>query len=266
MSLKKLPNVQNVVAGESFTIEIPVGATFEQIMLDVQGMTTAQLTNLEVQINGTTFQKFDDLVQLDALNSYWARPFSGNFHTLFFNRPEFREDYRGITAIGTQDVQTFVITGDIDAAAAAPAIVAWAETSLGQPLGLVTMIKKLPATFAASGEQDIDKIPRKGKILAQHFGKADVNNVVIERDNSKLIDAPKSVLEQTQKNAERPRVPQTASFTHVDYVLDGLPGNALEVIEYADGSRVEDVRAKIDLGSSGQVNHIIEYLISGASL
>lgn len=266
MSFKKLPNVQNVVAGESFTIEIPVGKTFEQIMLDVQGMTTAQMKNIEVLINGTTFQKFDDLAQLDALNNYWNRAFSGNFHTFFFNRPEFREDYRGITAIGTQDVQTFTITGDIDALAAAPAIIAYAETTVGTPLGLITMIKKLPATFAAAGEQDIDKIPRKGKILAQHFGKADVNNVIIERDDSKLIDVPKAVLEQQQKNAERPRIPQTASFTHVDYILDGLPGNALEVIEYADGSAVEDLRAKLDLGSAGQVDHIIEYLVSGASL
>lgn len=266
MSLKKLPNVQNVVAGESFTIEIPVGPTYEQILLDIQGATGAQIQNIECQINGTTFQKFDDLDQLDALNDYWNRPYSGNYHTLFFSRPEFREDYRGITAIGTQDVQTFTITGDIDALAAAPAIIAYADTSIGAPLGLITMIKKLPATFAASGEQDIDKIPRKGKIVAQHFGKADVNNVVIERDDSKLIDAPKTLLEQIQKNAERPRVPQTASFTHVDYILDGLPGNALEVIEYADGSLVEDLRAKLDLGTSGQVNHIVEYLISGASL
>ncbi|MFK5947944.1 MAG: major capsid protein P2 [Methylococcales bacterium] len=259
MPLLQLPNLSNVVAGNTATLEIPVGSTYNKITFNVAGVTNAQVSNIRVQVNGKTIQEYDDLDQLDAINAFYSRPQSGAYHTMWFERMELSEGWRRITGLGTLDVQTFTILMDIDAAAAAPIITAMADKSVGTPLGLIMKLKKFPVTFAASGEQDIDKIPRIGKITAMHFGKADVNNVVIKRDDVELIDASKNDL--AQENAFYGRVAQN-NYTHVDFIRKGELAEAMEVIEYADGRRVQDLRARLDLGSAGQVNMLIEYVDS----
>lgn len=260
MPLKNVPSVYNVAAGESFTIELQKGATYNAIHLDLTGCTGAQLTDLEVKINGKTIQYYQDLDQLDAINDYYGRAYSGNYHILYFIRPEMQEQFRKVTAIGTANVDTFTIVGKIAAAAAAPVLVVSADTTnISQPLNLITKVKHYPVA-SAGGVMDIDKIPKAGKVIAHHFGKADVTNVIMERDGVVMIDASKTLLEQVEKAAESARVPVTASYTHIDYCLDGILFNAAEVVKYDNGVMVQDYRARVTVTAAGNVDHLVEYL------
>ncbi|HKJ87199.1 MAG TPA: major capsid protein P2, partial [Gammaproteobacteria bacterium] len=116
-----LPSLSNVAAGNRATLSLPVGLTYHRIFFTLDGPTLAELTNLEILINGKVVQTFSDFQRLDDLNDYWGRGTwdSGNGHiTLWFDRAEMEQfGQKEVTAIGTGDVQTFTIRFNIDSGA-----------------------------------------------------------------------------------------------------------------------------------------------------
>jgi hypothetical protein len=252
---KQLPNPENVVAGQTFVQRCPVGLTYDRIMVALTNITLAQLTNIEVLANGKSIQKFNDGQQLQDLNTFYGRPTNTNELTLFFERPEFitLPDQRAC-ALGTSDVQTLIVKGDINAACVNPAILCYAVQSAPSRMGLVTKIKQTPVGFTAAGVVSFDQMVRAARLLALHYGKTDVNNVVIEADGRRVVDMTKTQLENMLKDVGR--VPVTARFTHVDMCMDGDLSQAL----VADPAVVKDFRQLLTLGTSGTVNLMVEYL------
>lgn len=252
----KLPTIQNVSAGAAATLSVPVRPTYEKFSLVYSGVTLAQIKNIEVSANGKVLQRFESGSQLDFINQFYGRQAAGtnSVLTLYMVRPELVElaDQR-LTALGTADLQTVTIKFDIDAAAAAPVVDAYAEVSAPQPLGSIVKVRQFPRTFATSGQQEIDSIPRSGaRIAALHLFKDDVSAVEIEANGTTIYEATKTVGEEFQEQFGRS--PQTAQATHIDFLLDGDIAQALMT------KGLQDLRLKPTLDTIGQVTSVVEYI------
>lgn len=252
--LDLLPSFSPISAGSDCTLNMPVGLTYEAVLLAYSGITLAQMKNIEVLINGKVIQKFATGTILDQINQFYKRGTAAGVLVLWFSRPELNlVAEQRLTAIGTADVQTFSLRMDIDAGAAAPAITAYAIKSAQQPLGMITKIKNFPVTFATAGQQDIDNIPRSGaRIAAVHLFKADISSVAVEVDSTKIVDSTKTVIHAFLGYCDR--TPLTASATHIDFLADGDIFHALPT------EKTKDLRIRPYLDTAGLVNVIVEYL------
>jgi len=250
-----LPSFSNVGAGNTVTVNIPVGRTQDQLTL-IQGGTTftrAQLENIELLANGKPIVQVSDGDRLDKLNDFYGRSDTADFLTLYFRRPEMvsLKDQR-VTALGTSDVSTLQLRADIAAGAVAPTLEGHVVQSEPQPLGLIVKVKEFNYNIGGAGVFEISDLPKGPRIMALHFMKADITDVEVELDSRKVTDASKTLLEVIQK--EHGRVPQTASATHVDYCLEGDISQALIT------QGIQDLRIRLTAGSAGALPLVVEYL------
>lgn len=250
---KKLPSLANVSAGQTATLNCPVGLTYDRIELEYSGVTLAQMKNIEVVINGKPVMTFKDAARVEKLNDYYGRAKTAGFLTLHFARPEMvnLRDQR-VTALGTLDVATLAINVDIDAAAEAPVIKGHAVLSEPQPLGAFVKVREFQYDASVSGPLEISTLPKGPRIMAAHFFKSDVNDLEVEIDSQKVFDGSKSLVEAVQKGYGR--VPQTADATHFDTVLEGDPAQSLVT------ANAQDLRFRADLATAGALSVLIEYL------
>jgi coat protein len=258
-----LPSVLNVAVGNTFILDVPVGGlTYEQIILDLgANITDAEITNIRVKINGEEIQFYADGTTLEDLNDYYGRPNTATFLSIFFSRPEMADLKRErLTALGTLDIQTLTIEGDIDAGAAGATISAYALVSEPTKLGSFTRVRRFPFNFAGSGQVEMTGITFGPPILGMHFQKSDVSDVLIEDSSKAVVRMPKLILNHIQEGYSR--APVTALFTHVDFGLEGDPAQVLLTAGRDKNGvvRTRDLRIQPTLGSSGAINLIVEYL------
>lgn len=250
----KLPTVYNVTPGGEFTLECPIRPTYEKITLKLTNITNAQLTALEIRVDGRPIQRFKDAARVAALNNYYKRGVTAGYVDFHFSRPEMATVFeQRLTALGTADIKTLTIVGKIDAACVSPAVEAFAIRSQPQPIGLITKIREYPMSFAVSGQVDIDKIPlSRAALAAIHLFKADVSACTVESNNAKIYERPKAAGEHDQGG--RNRTPQTATCTHLDWMLEGSIREAL------DTTGIQDFRLRPTIDTSGSVDVVVEYL------
>lgn len=224
----KLPSLSRVVAGSKATLELPIGPTYKRIFFVLTGTSLAvgHVGRIDVLFDGKVKQTYKNLQRLFDLNAFYNRGADTvNNFCLHFERAEMHDlAYRRAPGIGTADLQTFHL--EIELAAAAPSditIKAFAEIdSMPQPAGLFYNVREFPTAAAAAGLYEFDKLPRGAWYAAIHLAKADISNVEVLANSIKIVDAPKVVLERSQKEASPvKRVPQSALYTHIDMVTDG---------------------------------------------
>lgn len=271
MNLLPLVNISPVSAGATITVDLPIGVTYHQAQFLFTNITSAQATDVQVIADNKVFQEFADFAEIDKLNAFYIRPQNGDYHTLWFDRPELNEPWRHVCAVGTTDLRKFQIKFKVDAACVNPAIVAQAMTSMGEPMGLITKIKRQIYNISGTGEQDVTRLPQVGKLVAVHFSKAadDITKLVVKRDQVDQVDTLATHLEELLKQYKR--VPQ-ALWCSFDWCMRGHLTEALEVLEYASptpgvrGLPVQDLRGKLTLTTAGDVLMISEHIdsLSGA--
>ncbi len=253
----KLPTLQNIAAGAHGVLNCPLGMSYDLIQFKLTNCVAADLNNFKVKVGSRTHVEVADAGLLDDLNGYYQRDNQAGYFTLWFYRPEMAtEQERALTVMGTADIPSLTIEFDMDAGTTSPAVEAWAVQRGAQPMGLITKIKTYPVTFATSGKQDIDNIPRGARISAFHLQKSDVSEVELEVNNGtgagKIIEASKGLLEVLQK--QHNRTPVTASMTHIDMNLLGLLGGPMPT------SQLQDMRIKPTIDSSGALTTVVEYI------
>lgn len=260
----KLPSVANVAAGSTMSLQIPRGHVIDAVILEMTNITLAQLTNIELRIAGKPVMKFASGTEIDEINQFYGRGASASgVLALWFMRPELMKHYvtdkagrvvpaGRLTSLGTSDIPTLTLHADINAACVSPACTARALTSgVGQPLGLINKVKRFPYNSAVSGEVQVDNIPRVARIAAIHFKKADVDAVTIDVDSVEVFNASKTTAHEVAGYNGRTA---QAGYTHVDFIQAGDITKALIL------AGVQDFRAKMDLGTSGAFDIIVEYL------
>ena len=255
----RLPTIQNVVPGGTFTLACPVGMTYDRIIFKLGGTTfdESHIQNLEVIVNGKTIQTWKTGSELRLMNEYWGRGYRAGYLPIYFKRPEFRPlEQQRLTALGTADVSTLTVRGDISSTAVAPTLEAFAIQSEPTPLGLISKIKRFDLSAAVAGSFEVDSIPRGPRVLAAHFLKSDINALTCEVNSVKVLEGDKSTLEELQK--ESGRVPQSASASHLDFTLEG------DILQALNTSRdiVQDLRYRLDLATAGNVPVYVEWLDS----
>ena len=259
----KLPSMSNVGAGQTATLNCPVGLTYDVISLEYSGkksdgttdITLDDLQNIEVRVNGKVIQSFADGLELDRINQYHGRGAANGILNIWFVRPEMANlrDQR-LTALGTRDVQTLSVHVDGEATLANLSLSAKAVQSEPQLMGAITKVKAFPTSFAVSGEVEIDNLPRSGGVMigCMHLFKSDISNVEVEVNSIKAFEASKVYAEELQGRYNK--TPQSANATHVDFMLEGDLAQAL------DTRGVQDFRIRPTLDTSGAVRTVVEYI------
>lgn len=260
----KLPSFSNVAGGATATLECPLGKTYDKADFVLGGdLTPAKVIRPRLKLNGKTVQEFASLEEMDLeINKYYNRNAEkAGVVTWWFIRPELDNlDQSRATALGTaQGVQTMHFEFDIDASCANPQIEAFATLSDPRPLGLINIVRKFPRTFATAATQEIDSIPRRGRIAAMHFIKSDVSAVEVLTDRNTRFDFGKTLAQHDQ--TDYGRIPRAES-TVVDFALEGDLFQALAMSGKVNGQpwQVQDFRVKPTIDSPGTVDVLVEYL------
>lgn len=253
-----LPTVQNVAANSTFTIHCPVGKTYERIML-VRGGTTfteAQLTNIRVEVNGKTIASWKDAAELDAENSFYGRNDTANYHTLHFSRAELDSITQDrVTGLGTADVQTLTVRGDITGATA-PTLKAKAVLRGPEPMGLVTKVKQF--SYSSSGSAfEIADLPRGPRLMALHVvdgSSGVVSGVKLIADGSERLVFDNAA-EMNKYNQDNGRASVSGRFV-LDFCGDGDLYESL----VTDRAVIQDLRVQITMSTPGDFLVVAEFL------
>jgi hypothetical protein len=249
----KLPSLQNVSANSTATLQVPLGVTYHAIELTYTGITLAQMKNIEVQLNGKTFQEFADGERLQDLNKYYGRNVEAGRMCIWFERPEYDNiTLRRATAIGTQNIVTFQINIDIDGAAESPKIEAFAIVSPNRPSLVVTKVKRWVVSNSVEGVKEVADIPKEGKIAALFMFKPDISSLELSINGTKLWELDKVLGEQVQRDYGRK--PDGTKYTAVDFHMEGDPAQALIV------QGVADFRLRPFFDTAGTGDLVVEYL------
>ncbi|WP_163557150.1 major capsid protein P2 [Halomonas sp. NO4] len=265
---QRMPSLSNVSAGGTATLNMPIGRTYERLILAYSGVTRAQMKQIRLLIDGKPVIEFADAEQAAALNKYYGRHDSAGHLTLWFVRPEMqRLEHQRLTGIGTGDregngrVSTLQLELDIDAAAANPKITAHAVQSDPKPLGMLNKIKRFTYSSATAGTFEIDNIPRGPRLMAVHFKKTadDVSRVEVEQNSRKIVEGDKALLQFLQKEAGR--TPQ-ATYLAVDWTQEGDVYQSIAT----DPREIQDQRFRLTLETAGAVDVLVEYLDNFAGI
>jgi hypothetical protein len=255
-NLVELPTIQNVIAGGRCVLNLPIGMTYDEIIFVNTNVTAAQMLNYKFKVGSKTITDVSSFQILEDQNTFYKRPQQANHFTHWFYRPEVKEDIRALTCFGTIGVSSASIEFDLSGAVVSPAIKAYAVQRSPQVMGLVTKVREYPVSFATSGKQQIDNIPRGARITAIHLKKSDISFIEFEINNgtgpAKIIETTKGVIEAYQKQYDR--VPVTASYTHIDFNLTGDLAGPLPT------AQLVDMRMKPTIDTSGALTAVVEYI------
>ncbi|GMU45913.1 MAG: hypothetical protein AMXMBFR26_06950 [Porticoccaceae bacterium] len=257
-----MPSFEGVAPGATATLRLPVGLTYEQLLIKYSGATLAQLTEIRVVANGKTIHRYaGGGSRLDLLNKFEGRAAAAGTIVLDFNRFGLRtREAEELTALGTGiapneqfpvTISTLAVEVDIAGAAVGPALSARAIQSAPRPLGLLKHIREYTYQAPAVGEYEISDLPKGpliGKIL---FHSANIAAVRIERDNFTVFE--RTAAENSQIQTDGIRVPQAGVFVF-DPAEAGLGSEALETLG------VNDLRFKLTMSAAGAVPVTVEAL------
>lgn len=255
----KLPSIQNVVAGSTASLSVPLGVTYHCINLTYAGVNLSEMKNIEVKLNGKTIQEFADGQRLSDMNRHYGRHTEAGILSIWFERPELDNlMLRRATCIGTEGIGTFQITFDIDAGATAPVIEAFATVSPNRPLGVITKVKRWVVSNSVTGVKEVADLPRAGRIASIFIHKADVLDCEVSVNSHKVYELDKALGAKVQKDYGR--VPDGAKYTALEFMLEGDPAQAL-VVEGA-----QDFRLRPNFETAGSADVVVEYLSPLAGL
>lgn len=255
---KRMPSFEGVAAGATATLRLPIGLTYEQLLISYSGITLAQMTGIRVIGNGKTFQRFTSGTRLDTLNQYHGRAAANGVIVIDFTRYGLRTRAgEELTGLGTGapsrdmsiELSTLALEIDIDAAAAAPALSCKAVQSPPTNLGLLRHVREFGYSPSAAGDYEISDIPKGHLFNSVHFCSAQVSALKVERDGFTVFE--RSATENSLLQSDGVRVPQAGVFTFDP--TEG--GNGGETFQTAG---VHDLRFTVAMDAPGALPVIVE--------
>lgn len=254
----KLPSFSNVAAGNTATLEIPIGRTYDKLHIAYTGVTLPQMKNIRLEVNGKAILEFKDGQALADYNKFYKRNTANGILDLHFKRDEMKTLIEArMFGLGTKSGQSGVISNvtlriEIDAAAAAPTLEGYAIQSDAAEIGYITKVKNFPVALN-SGVTEIDKIPRpaSASIAAIHIvTTAAITKVELEMDSLRAFEGGKTLIEKIQ--VDHGRSPQAGRVT-LDFVLEG---DMLQAIPLAG---LQDLRIRVYTDDAAAATVVVEY-------
>jgi len=265
MSLKttrKGQSFESVAGGSTAVSRLPIGLSYERILVPFSGVTLSQMTEARLVANGETLRTYRDLVKLDTINQFDGMAETSGILVLNLVRHGLRtragEEF---TKIGTgaprsemnpNPITTFSLEIDIHADATSPVLgVPKLHQDLPSPTGAIIKTKQYNYTPTQTGVFEIADLP-KGELVNRIFfftAGDDIDSLEVERDN--FISFSRSRAENELLQSEGQRVPQANCF-----VYDPTEnGNGSEGLPTAN---VQDLRFRLDMNTAGTINVLVE--------
>jgi len=193
ITIKNLPFF-NVVASGVASLELPLGMTYNRIILELGGttFTKAMITRIVAKINGKNFYDITGS-RLDSINLYKGLAADAKYLTIDFNEPRAKTvGGMGGGAIGTAGgtVSSFTLEVTI-AGATAPTLASYSMVSEPQPLGLIMGLVHHPVTFSAGGKFPIvlPHGPRAGHLIKRvHFFHTNMTILEVKKNGLVIFD------------------------------------------------------------------------------
>ncbi|WP_351001081.1 major capsid protein P2 [Shewanella sp. TB7-MNA-CIBAN-0143] len=265
----KLPSFSNVTAGNTATLELPVGRTYDKLHINYAGVTLAQMKNIRVEVNGKSILEYKDGQALQDRNKYLGYNAVAGVLDFHFKRDEMKTlsearafalgtssapylDPRSGQTVTPPAIANVTVRIEIDAAAAAPVLTGYAIQSNPAPIGFITKVKNFPISLNA-GVTEVDKIPRPNTAriaIISVTTAATVERIEVELDSIKIYELPKTLGEKVQ--VDHGRKPQTGQYS-VDFVLEG------DMLQALPMAGTQDFRIRIFTADGGSAVVTIEY-------
>lgn len=252
---KNLPFL-NVVASGVASLQLPLGMTYERIVLVLGGttFTKAMMTDIKVKLNGKVILQSTGS-RMDTINKYKGIFDAAGFLTIDFTEIKARDEVgQSVGAIPTAgNVSNFTIEITI-AGATAPTLESYSQLSGPRSMGTVCKMLHFPATFSAGGKFPI-QLPygKNGGALFKrvHFFGATVTGLEVKKNGLVIHESTEAINEFIQK--EFGRVPQADVYTY-DAIVEG---NSSQLLVTADATSME---WNVTVSGSGTVDVQVEML------
>ena len=281
-SFKKLPTIPNVSAGNGVTVTLPVGNTYEHVVLYYKGVTPKQFKNIRLELNGRLISEYKDGERLQSMDKHYDRAQTDGALTFHFNRPELHvlgeRRFFGLDTNKSQGIISAVIRIDVDKDAAAPELEAFAEVVQSVPgaPNFLTKVRNYYVPVSSQGTFEIDNInmPAGATIAAFHLympipdakkdeagARCPITKAELLTDNTNWHDI--DAIKAGNRQASNGRVPQIKDSTVIDLIQDGDIRNALVFETIVNGKvvgKIQDMRLRCEADSTGQVAVAVEYI------
>jgi len=228
--IKNLP-FTNVVANGVATASLPVGMSYNRILLQLGGtFTKAMITDIKVRMNGKViFQNTG--ARLDLINTYRGRAVSASFLVIDFTEPQAKvmaEQFIG-NLNTAQGVSSLTIEVTI-AGATAPTLDSYSEVGPPAALGVVTKQLLFTTSVGGSGKfpfKLIDVANRGAIIKRCHFAHGGQVQALEVKKNGVVIHDNIPTAVNTYYQADYKKVAQANLYTY-DPCLDDNYTNAIK--------------------------------------
>jgi hypothetical protein len=270
---EKLASVKNVSANSVGVAEIPTGDTYYSLIFfckDGSSVATSianiktSITNIVLKLDGEEHYNISP-TDLYALQGYYGDNIAagGIAGILEFDLAEIRQQreakYVEQMAYGTANVQSMTVDftfGTLTSLASIEVYAVRARTR--KPLGAHKKVLTYSRSFASTGDQEIDTLPRTPNRLyrALHVddGAGAINSIAVALNGDKVHDAiPNAVAQLVQERCGRN--PQTGYYS-LDFNLYGeIFGGLPMIVSAQQGNQmvnvpVSDFRTTINWGTS----------------
>lgn len=270
-SMKTISTISAVVAGALVTITLPLGRTYDQVLVGYTGVTLAQMKNVRVNVNNDVIQEFKDGQALADFNKYYKRNSVAGTLDFYFKQPEMKTlAEQRMYGLGTANgipqtaeqvplmpaVTSVTITFEIDSGASAPNITCSALQSDPAPLGNIVKFKRYPMSFNA-GTNEIDNIPKNfdARIKAIHvMTAATIDKMTTLVDSTEIAELKQTLVEKIQ--VDHGRAPQTDIYT-ADFTMEGDMKQSLPLLGVRDLRLRVECAAGTTASTYGEV--VVEY-------
>ena len=287
-NLVTTPNFNGVAAGQTATVQLPVGnITYHKLILAYntsvagngsQANTEAHITQVRLKLNGK-IQRVFSAKQLDTINAFYGRSFQTRatlgYLEIFFSEP-WRRTPQGEDALawGTADLATFQVEVDLAAAATAPVLTPHADVEyVTRPNGLIAKWRSYTQPVSAIGIVTNNTLPKNGSEAYQavHAFPAtatDITDVTVRTDQVVRFQGTyfdmQSLLASESPGGITSFSPQALAF-HIVFdrtgrVADALPMQYVDASGKPTGNLVGDFRLDFNMNAATSFGFIAEVL------
>ena len=256
ITVKNLPFF-NVVASGVASLELPLGMTYNRIVLQLGGttFTKAMITRIVAKLNGKIFYDITGS-RLDSINQYKGLTANAAYLTIDFTEPR-AKTVGGMNggAIGTaKGVSSFTLEVTISGATA-PTLESWSMISEPQPLGLIMGLVHHPVTFSAGGKFPIvlPHGPEAGHLIKRvHFFHTNMTALEVKK-NGLLIFEEMAVAVNEFIQTEYQAAPQSGL-----YVFDPIVTH--DVKRVLATANAQSMQFNATVSAADTVNVYAEYI------
>lgn len=260
-----LPSAQAVAPGQTATINMPIGWTYEGLDIQVNANLGAGVVAVPVANWGDVFSEVRVIVDgkvtyrasgdfIAALAQFYGETLVAGSLPIFFARPWMRTEAGWVAgAYGTDGMRTFDLEMDIKSSVTAvDSLKVYSEQSTPSRWGAHYELGKFNHSQGSTGEADIADIPPRGayRVLGMHIATDNISDLSLEIDGLKVMDS--DAISRSARIAKSKRSKRTG-YTHLDFISDNI-------LERSQPMAIRDFRLKPTFTGTGTFAVYVESL------